>query len=207
MRKRQNPNGQSTLPEIDPAYQRQAAYQDALPADPGAALGGAEYAIEPVRPPAPKTWTPAPAPTVDPAAALRHADHLVAMPTNGEIDAGALRAMETVSERSTPTARAFAFAIVGLIFLVVVAIVSAAMYAAGAPASVAWVLFGLGALIAVGLVYIDAQRYSPTGVERHKAGLYKALRTEEINSQERVALRKLEIYEKVLGAIYGNDKQ
>lgn len=200
----------STLPDIDQAYESRHTYLDAMPADPGAAMSSGT-AIEPVRQQPPRSWVPGQAAPVRArrmtgAEVAQVANGLTANATNGQIDGSALAALETVSEKSTPIDRTLAWGIVGLVCIAVCAIVSFAMNQAGLNSTGAWIVFGVSTLISIAVTYQLSNVYSPTGVERFKSGKYTEIRHHEIDSNERISMKKLEIFERVLGVAYATDE-
>lgn len=147
-----------------------------------------------------------PAPTRPAVKEIVQAANSLALPvTQGEIDGTALRAMETVSERSTPVQRALSVGILAGILVVMGIIVCFVLWLAGAPGSAMLVLFAVVVVVAVVVAYLDGNRFSPTGVERYKAGQYTKIRLSEIASQERIVLAKLNVYERILERVYGSD--
>lgn len=147
-------------------------------------------------------WVPAPRqPEVG---ALQRIAESALQPTNGDIDAHALRALETVSEASTPRDRAVAVRIKSQVVIALSIIVTVALYLAGAPGWLSAAALVVLAVVGVGWVnWLDA-RYSPIGNERHKTDTYADIRHHEIESNERVALAKLDAYTKTLERVYGN---
>lgn len=131
---------------------------------------------------------------------------LAPAPTNGEIDAAALRSLETVSEKSTPVARAWGVAIKSGVVVVVTLWATYALGRAGATGLQTGLFFALVTLGGVGYLYWLDYSHSPIGGERHKANLFAGIRHHEIDSNERVALAKLSAYTKTLETVYGNDR-
>ncbi len=135
----------------------------------------------------------------------RIAESALQSPTNSEIDAAALRSLETVSEKSTPMQRALATVTKSGAIVAVSLMATYALGVAGAPGWVAAIFFIVLILGGVGTLYkLDAD-YSPIGGERHKATLFAGIRHHEIDSNERVALAKLEAYAKTLERVYSHD--
>lgn len=135
----------------------------------------------------------------------RIAESALQTPSNSEIDAAALRSLETVSEKSTPMQRALATVTKSGAIVAVSLMATYALGVAGAPGWVAAIFFIVLILGGVGTLYrLDAD-YSPIGGERHKATLFAGIRHHEIDSNERVALAKLEAYAKTLERVYGHD--
>lgn len=147
-------------------------------------------------------WVPAPRqPEVG---ALQRIAESALQPTNGDIDAHALRALETVSEASTPKDRALAVRIKSQVVIALSMVATTALYLAGAPGWLSAAALVVLAVVGVGWVnWLDA-RYSPIGNERHKADLYADIRHHEIDANERVALAKLDAYTKTLEKVYGD---
>lgn len=128
------------------------------------------------------------------------------LPTNGAIDGGALRAMES-GEKSTPLQRNAGAAIVLAAFLVAGLVLAFVLLQAGADDWIGVGAFVLCAVIGGVLVYMQVTRYSPAGVELDKTDKYENIRLAEIDSEERIAMRKIDVLEKALEAIYDhNDK-
>lgn len=130
---------------------------------------------------------------------------LAPTPTNGEIDAAALRSLETVSEKSTPITRGWGVAIKAGVIVVVVAFATYALDRAGASALQAWLFFALVTVAGVGYLYYLDYSHSPIGGERHKATTYAGIRHHEIASSERIALAKLAAYVTTLEKVYSHD--
>lgn len=133
----------------------------------------------------------------------RIAESALQSPTNSEIDAAALRSLETVSEKSTPVDRSVGVVIKSGAFVAVSLMATYALGVAGAPGWVAAIFFIVLILGGVGTLYkLDAE-FSPIGGERRKAELFAGIRHHEIDSNERVALAKLEAYQRTLERVYG----
>lgn len=133
----------------------------------------------------------------------RIAESALQSPTNAEIDAAALRSLETVSEKSTPMDRALATVTKSGAIVAVSLMATYALGVAGATGGQAALFFIVLVLGGVGTLYkLDAE-YSPIGGERHKATLFAGIRHHEIDSNERVALAKLDAYQKTLERVYG----
>ncbi len=135
----------------------------------------------------------------------RIAESALQAPTNSEIDAAALRSLETVSEKSTPMDRALATVTKSGAVVAVSLMATYALGVAGAPAWMAAIFFIVVVLGGVGVLYRLDYTYSPIGGERHKADLFAGIRHHEIDSGERIALAKLEAYTRTLEKVYGND--
>jgi len=134
----------------------------------------------------------------------RIAESALASPTNGEIDAAALRSLETVSEKSTPVHRAYAVAIKSGVVVVIALFATYAFGVAGAPGWLAAICFIVLILGGVGALYRYDAEFSPIGGERYKARLFADIRHHEIDSNERVSLAKLEAYTATLAKVYGD---
>ena len=131
------------------------------------------------------------------------AESALQSPTNSELDAAALRSLETVSEKSTPMDRALATVTKSGAIVAVSLMATYALGVAGAPGWVAAIFFIVLVLGGVGTLYkLDAE-YSPIGAERFKAAKYASIRHHEIDSNERVSLAKLDAYQKTLERVYG----
>lgn len=133
----------------------------------------------------------------------RIAESALQTPTNSEIDAAALRSLETVSEKSTPLDRALATVVKSGAVVAVALMATYAFGVAGAPGWVAAIFFIVLTLGGVGTLYRLDAHYSPIGGERHKATLFANIRHHEIDSNERVALAKLRAYQETLEKVYG----
>ena len=131
---------------------------------------------------------------------------LAPAPTNSEIDAAALRSLETVSEKSTPVDRAWGVAIKAGVVVVVVAFATHALGRAGASGLQAGLFFALVTLGGVGYLYRLDYSHSPIGGERRKAELFAGIRHHEIDSNERVSLAKLAAYTKTLEVVYDHNR-
>lgn len=145
-----------------------------------------------------------PRPTiVDPALPQRYAESVLSVPTNAEIDGAALQQMETVSEKSTPEARARATLIKLSGALLAAAIIAYGMNRAGVAGWAAWAVFTALVIGAIAWTYRSDNEYSPLGVERYKARQYRSIRLAEIASNERVMIRKIDAYTETLNRVYG----
>lgn len=133
----------------------------------------------------------------------RIAESALQAPTNSEIDAAALRSLETVSEKSTPVDRALGVAIKSGVIVAVALIATYGLGRAGATGGQAAFFFVVVILAGVAVLYWLDYTHSPIGGERHKASLFAGIRHHEIDSNERVALAKLEAYTKTLEKVYG----
>ena len=78
---------------------------------------------------------------LDSALAQRFAESVLTMQTNAELDGAALQQMETVSEKSTPTARAWATQIKVGGSLLAAALIAFGMNRAGVAGWAAWAVF------------------------------------------------------------------
>lgn len=135
----------------------------------------------------------------------RIAESALQAPTNAEIDATALRSLETVSEKSTPVQRAVGVVIKGGLIIFVASLATFALGRAGATGGQAAFFFVAVILGGVAVLYWLDYSHSPIGGERYKAKLFAGIRHHEIDSNERVALAKLEAYQRTLEKVYGND--
>lgn len=133
----------------------------------------------------------------------RIAESALQSPTNGEIDAAALRSLETVSEKSTPMDRALATVVKSGAVVAVSLMATYALGVAGATGGQAALFFIVLVLGGVGALYKFDAEFSPIGGERYKAKLFAGIRHHEIDSNERVSLAKLEAYTKTLEKVYG----
>lgn len=133
----------------------------------------------------------------------RIAESALQSPTNSEIDAAALRSLETVSEKSTPLDRALATVVKSGAVVTVCLFATYAFGLAGATGGQAAVFFIVLVLGGVGALYRYDAEFSPIGGERHKATLFANIRHHEIDSNERVALAKLRAYQETLEKVYG----
>lgn len=136
----------------------------------------------------------------------RIAESALQAPTNSEIDAAALRSLETVSEKSTPIDRALGVAIKSGVVVAVALIATYGLGRAGATGGQAAFFFVVVILAGVGVLYWLDYAHSPIGGERHKASLFAGIRHHEIDSNERIALAKLKAYTETLERVYGNDR-
>ncbi len=140
---------------------------------------------------------------LDSSLAQRFAESVLTMPTNGELDGAALQQMETVSEKSTPTSRAWATQIKVGGALLAATLIAFGMNRAGIAGWAAWAVFASLVFGAISWVYHNDNQYSPLGVERYKALQYRKIRQAEIASNERLTLRKIDTYETTLNRVYG----
>lgn len=192
MAKRQNPP--ATI-EIDADYESQVSALQELA--PGSAHDDAPAAgrrdLEPIRqqPPSYLPGNPAPVRKVGADKILQAAQTVNA--GSRPDDAGAIRAMESLAEKSDPMTRAKGFGIVGAVLIAVIAVVSFAAYMAGMSSEMAWAMFGIWAMVVVLASYMRSEEFSPAGVERFKAKTYARIRLTEIGSDERVSLAKLDL--------------
>lgn len=131
------------------------------------------------------------------------ADTALQVASPAEIDASALQGMRTVSETSTPIARALAIAIEGAFVCVVALIASYALSKAGAS-GVQVNIFFISLLLA-GVVILIGFNYthSPIGNERHKVNAYRDVQKHRIASDERVQLAKVDAFREMVGMVYG----
>ena len=123
--------------------------------------------------------------------------------TNGEIDAAALRSLETVSEKSTPMQRALATVVKSGAVVAVSLMATYALGVAGATGGQAAIFFIVLVLGSVGALYKFDAEFSPIGGERYKAKLFAGIRHHEIDSNERISLAKLRAYQETLERVYG----
>lgn len=124
--------------------------------------------------------------------------------TSAEVDAQAIRAMETVSEKSTPSDRAYATAILGGVLLLALGGVVLALWLLGAGGAIIGGVFILGAVVSVVvLLWLNAE-YSPIGAERYKARTYHRIRALEIDADVQKAEMKYRAFMEVLGRVYGD---
>lgn len=133
----------------------------------------------------------------------RIAESALQQHTNSEIDAAALRSLETVSEKSTPVQRAFGVVIKGALVGFVAALATLGLGKAGASGAQAWSFFVIVLVVGVAMLYWLDYTHSPIGGERHKAKLFAGIRHHEIEANERVSLAKLEAYQRTLEKVYG----
>lgn len=133
----------------------------------------------------------------------RIAESALQQHTNSEIDAAALRSLETVSEKSTPVQRALGVVIKGVLVAFVASLATLGLGKAGASGAQAWSFFVIVIVVGVALLYWLDYLHSPIGGERHKAKLFAGIRHHEIDSNERVSLAKLEAYQRTLEKVYG----
>lgn len=139
---------------------------------------------------------------VDPAAIQRITQPLVEQTyTNGAIDGGALRAMES-GEKSTPIQRGLGATIILGALMIGGLLIAWVLMEAGAGQDLAALAFLGCAGVGGWLTYQQVTRYSPTGVELDKTDKYENIRLEEIASGERVAMRKIDVLERALEASY-----
>lgn len=151
----------------------------------------------------PATTGRAPVVRMEGAHVQRIAESALEAPTNSEIDAAALRSLETVSEKSTPMDRALATVTKSGAVVAVSLMATYALGVAGAPGWVAAIFFIVLVLGGVGTLYRLDAHYSPIGGERRKAELFAGIRHHEIDSNERIALAKLRAYQETLERVYG----
>lgn len=135
----------------------------------------------------------------------RIAESALQSPTNSEIDAAALRSLETVSEKSTPMDRALATVVKSGAIVAVSLMATYALGVAGATGGQAALFFIVLVLGGVGALYKFDAEFSPIGGERYKAKLFAGIRHHEIDSNERVALAKLKAYQETLAKVYSHD--
>lgn len=140
---------------------------------------------------------------LDSGLAQRFAESVLATPSNAELDGTALQQMETVSEKSTPQARAWATQIKVIGALAAAALITYGMNRAGVAGWAAWALFAALVFGSITWLYRNDNEYSPLGVERYKAAQYRRIRQAEIASNERLTLRKIDAYETTLNRVYG----
>jgi len=133
----------------------------------------------------------------------RIAESALQSPTNSEIDAAALRSLETVSEKSTPMDRALATVVKSGAVVAVSLMATYALGVAGATGGQAALFFIVLVLGGVGALYKFDAEFSPIGGERYKAKLFAGIRHHEIDSNERVSLAKLRAYQETLERVYG----
>lgn len=138
------------------------------------------------------------------AALLAAAMESTTLINSGTIDGAALRQMDSVSEKSTPQDRAVATLLRAAGLVLASAVIAWGMAKAGATGSVAWALFAALVFGSLSWLYRTDAAVSPLGVERYKAAQYRAIRRAEIASAERIALRKIDLYEKLVRWRNGN---
>lgn len=133
----------------------------------------------------------------------RIAESALQQHTNSEIDAAALRSLETVSEKSTPVDRAVGVVIKGGLVVIVAVLATIGLGNAGANSGQTWGFFTILIIAGCAMLYWMDYTHSPIGGERHKAKLFANIRHHEIDANERVSLAKLEAYTRTLEKVYG----
>lgn len=140
---------------------------------------------------------------IDTTAIQRVADSAM-LSTNGEVDSSALASLATNIETSRPVERALASSIRALLIILIVAIpLAAAVFLATENEPVMWVALALFAILAIVWVYRNDNRHSPAGIEHGKIDGYVAIRHAEIESNERVAMKKIDAFMDTLNRVYG----
>ncbi len=142
---------------------------------------------------------------IDTSAIQRVADSAL-QSTNGETDSLALASLATNIETSRPIERALASGIrVGIIFLLVVIPFAAAVFLATEYDPLMYAALVLGAILSIVWVYRNDNRHSPAGIEHGKIDGYVDIRKAEIESQERVAMKKIDAFGRIVEGVYGHN--
>lgn len=122
--------------------------------------------------------------------------------TPAEVDASAIRAMETVSEKSTPLARAWATAILGGVMLLAIGGVILTLWLVGVGGAAIGATFIVVVVVSViVLLWLNAE-YSPIGGERYKARTYQHIRRMEIEADVQKSHLKYRAFIEMMERIY-----
>ncbi len=126
--------------------------------------------------------------------------------SNGERDAVAIRHMEMMSERSTPSERSWGKLVQYAGWVAIAGIITVGLNQAGLDSVMAWIVFVCAFGYGVYKVNRDENEHSPAGVERHKTDGYVKIRVAEIKAQDRANARNHATFGRVLDQVYGGDR-